>query len=110
MDRETFKFIMTIVGSCVGVTSFFFTMFQYWRKKQDEKFDLFKASIKEWLDKEEIDRRDADQRHDKRLQDLEGMVAERFESRLSKIEGELKWMGSILKSIQDWFNDRAKEA
>jgi hypothetical protein len=103
MDRETFKFIMTIVGSCVGVTSFFFTMFQYWRKKQDEKFDSFKSVIMQSLKDEITERRQGENRLEKRIHELESSISQGFERRLSIIEGELKGIKSSLNSILNWF-------
>jgi hypothetical protein len=40
---------------------------------------------------------------DKRLEFLEQSVLHGFESRLSNMEGELRVIRSIVKSIQEWF-------
>lgn len=100
---EIAKFVLTAVGTFVSVISLSFAVFQYWRKKQDEKFDLFKKLITGMIQREEQGRKESDARHDDRLRDLENTMAQRFESRLSIMEGELKGIKSILQSIQNWF-------
>jgi hypothetical protein len=100
---EIAKFILTAVGTFLSVISLSFAVFQYWRKKQDEKFDLFKKVITDMIQKEEQNRKESDARHDDRLRDLESTMVQRFESRLSIMEGELKGIKSILQSIQTWF-------
>jgi hypothetical protein len=100
---EIAKFVLTAVGTFVSVISLSFAVFQYWRKKQDEKFDLFKKTITDMVQKEEQGRKESDARHDDRLRDLESTMVQRFESRLSIMEGELKGIKSILQSIQNWF-------
>jgi hypothetical protein len=102
---EIAKFILTAVGTFVSVISLSFAVFQYWRKKQDEKFDLFKRAIDDMIQEEKRGRKESDAEHDKRLRDLENTMAQRFESRLSIMEGELKGIKSILQSIQNWFID-----
>jgi hypothetical protein len=87
----------------VSVISLSFAVFQYWRKKQDDKFDLFKKTITDMVQKEEQGRKESDARHDGRLRDLESTMVQRFESRLSIMEGELKGIKTILQSIQNWF-------
>jgi hypothetical protein len=80
-----------------------FAVFQYWRKKQDEKFELFKKAIDDTVQEEKRSRKESDAEHDKRLRDLESTMVQRFESRLSNMEGELKGIKSVLQSIQNWF-------
>jgi hypothetical protein len=80
------------VGTFLSVLSLSFAVFQYWRKKQDEKFDLFRTEI-----------RDTEARHEKRLSNLENMMSQKFENRLSVMEGELKGIKAILQSINNWF-------
>jgi hypothetical protein len=100
---EIAKFVLTAVGTFVSVISLSFAVFQYWRKKQDEKFDLFKKTIDGMIRKEEQSRKESDVQHESRLRDLESTMAQRFENRLSIMEGELKGIKSILQSIQNWF-------
>jgi hypothetical protein len=100
---EIAKFVLTAVGTFVSVISLSFAVFQYWRKKQDEKFDLFKKTIDGMIRAEEQSRKESDAQHESRLRDLESTMARRFENRLSVIEGELKGIKPILQSIQNWF-------
>jgi hypothetical protein len=100
---EIAKFVLSAVGTFISVISLSFAVFQYWQKKQDEKFDLFKKTIDNMLQEEEQSRKESDTQHENRLRDLESTVAQRFESRLSIMEGELKGIKSILQSIQNWF-------
>jgi hypothetical protein len=100
---EIAKFVLTAVGTFVSVISLSFAVFQYWRKKQDEKFDLFKKTIDGMIRAEEQNRKESDTQHESRLRDLESTMAQRFENRLSIMEGELKGIKSILQSIQNWF-------
>jgi hypothetical protein len=100
---EIAKFVLTAVGTFVSVISLSFAVFQYWRKKQDEKFDLFKKTIDGMIRQEEQSRKESDVQHENRLRDLESTMAQRFENRLSVMEGELKGIKSILQSIQNWF-------
>jgi archaellum component FlaC len=80
-----------------------FAMFQYWRKRQDEKFELFKKAVDDTVQEEKRNRRESDAEQDRRLRDLENTMAQRFESRLSNMEGELKGIKTVLQSIQNWF-------
>jgi len=91
------------VGTFLSVFSLSFGIFQYWRKKQDEKFELFRSSINEMVQSEEKSRKEVDARHEKQLGNLESMMSLRFENRLSTIEGELKGMRGTLEKIQQWF-------
>jgi hypothetical protein len=100
---EIAKFVLTAVGTFISVVALSFTVFQYWRRKQDEKFDLFKKAVTDMVREEKQNRKDSDTEHDKRLRDLENTMAQRFESRLSVMEGELKGIKSIFHSIENWF-------
>jgi hypothetical protein len=100
---EIAKFILTAVGTFLSVFALSFTVFQYWRKKQDEKFESLSASVEVRVRNEEEARKEAMARMDKRLEFLEQSVLHGFESRLSNMEGELRVIRSIVKSIQDWF-------
>jgi archaellum component FlaC len=100
---EIAKFVLIAVGTFVSVISLSFAVFTYWRKKQDEKFDLFKKTIDEMIQEEKRGRKESDAQHENRLRDLENTMAQRFENRLSVMEGELKGIKSILQSIQNWF-------
>lgn len=86
------EFIFAAVGSFLSVFGISFTVFQYWKKKQDEKFSDLKTETK-----------DSMLRLEKRIDTLEQSVVRNFESRLSVIEGELRGIKPILQSIQNWF-------
>lgn len=100
---EIAKFVLTAVGTFISVFALSFTIFQYWRKKQDEKFDLFKKSVEEKIRAESDYRKESVSRMEGRIGSLETTMAQRFENRLSMIEGELKGLKTILQSIQNWF-------
>jgi hypothetical protein len=89
---EIAKFILTAVGTFLSVFGLSFTVFQYWKKKQDEKFDTLKSETKKSIE-----------RMGSRIEVLEQQVLRNLESRLSLIEGELKGIKPILQSIQNWF-------
>jgi len=111
---EIAKFILTALGSFLSVFGLSFTIFQYWKKKQDEKFAGLKSSLENSVLKEsqilenavlkesQI-REDAVSRLDKRMEFLERSVVHGVENRLSVIEGELKGIKPILQAIQGWF-------
>ncbi|HCC37021.1 MAG TPA: hypothetical protein DEQ14_05110 [Treponema sp.] len=100
---EIAKFALTAVGTFLSVFSLSFAVFQYWRKKQDEKFDLLKKSVEDIALKEVDDRKEAVSRMERRIGAIEGTMSQRFENRLSVIEGELRGLKPILQSIQNWF-------
>ncbi|MDR1253248.1 MAG: hypothetical protein LBK62_13980 [Treponema sp.] len=100
---EIAKFVLTAIGTFVSVISLSFAVFTYWRKKQDEKFNLFKKTVDGMIQEEKQGRKESDAQHENRLRDLENTMAQRFENRLSVMEGELKGIKSILQSIQSWF-------
>jgi hypothetical protein len=89
---EIAKFILTAVGTFLSVFGLSFTVFQYWKKKQDEKFDTLKNETKESI-----------KRMGSRIEVLEQNALRNLENRLSLIEGELKGLKPILQSIQNWF-------
>ena len=95
------------LGTFLSVLSLSFAVFQYWRKKQDEKFELFRKSIASMVQSEEQSRKETEARHEKRLCNLESMMSQRFENRLSTIEGELKGMRGLLEKIQQFFINSA---
>jgi hypothetical protein len=100
---EIAKFVLTAIGTFISVISLSFAVFQYWRKKQDEKFDLLKKVVTDMVREEKQGRKESDAEHDKRLRDLENTMAQRFEGRLSNMEGELRGIKTVLQSIQNWF-------
>ena len=79
---EIAKFVLTAVGTFLSVFGLSFTVFQYWRKKQDEKFDSLKTETKESV-----------KRMGSRVEALERNALRHLESRLSLIEGESKTTG-----------------
>ena len=89
---EIAKFVLTAIGTFLSVFALSFTVFQYWKKKQDEKFDSLKTETRESI-----------KRMGSRIELLEQQVLRNLENRLSLIEGELKGLKPILQSIQNWF-------
>jgi len=100
---EIAKFVLTALGTFLSVFGLSFTVFQYWRKKQDEKFDGLKNTLEDALIKESQIRGDAVSHLEKRVEFLEHSIVHGFENRLSVIEGELKGIKPILQAIQNWF-------
>jgi DNA-binding FrmR family transcriptional regulator len=100
---EIAKFIFTAIGTFLSVFGLSFTVFQHWRKRQDEKFDLLKKSIDANIQKETDSRKESMARMEGRITAIENTMSQRFENRLSVIEGELKGIKPILQSIQNWF-------
>ena len=100
---EIAKFILTAIGTFLSVFALSFTVFQYWRKKQDEKFDGLKDTVHGAVQKEIQSRTDAVSRLEKRIEFLERSVVHGFENRLSVIEGELRGIKPILQAILNWF-------
>ena len=89
---EVAKFVLTAIGTFLSVFALSFTVFTYWKKKQDEKFDSLATETKESI-----------KRMGQRIELLEQQVLRNLENRLSLIEGELKGLKPILQSIQSWF-------
>ena len=104
---EIAKFIFTAIGTFLSVFSLSFAVFQYWRKKQDEKIELFRESVEKMVQNESDSRRDAVSQIQGRVKSLEETMSQRFENRLSTIEGELKGMRGTLEKIQQWFIDNS---
>jgi len=100
---EIAKFILTAVGTFLSVFGLSFTVFQHWRKRQDEKFDLLKKSLDASVQNETNNREKAVSHMEGRITAIEATLSQRFENRLSIIEGELKGIKPILQSIQNWF-------
>jgi len=89
---EIAKFVLTAIGTFISVLALSFTVFQYWRKKQDEKFSELRNETKNSI-----------ARLGERIGSIEQSFVRNFESRLGQIEGELKGIKPILQSIQNWF-------
>ena len=102
---EIAKFILTAVGTFLSVFALSFTVFQYWRKKQDEKFNVLKETLKGEVQGERDARKESLERLGKRIEILETNVMQDLQRRISTIEGELKGMRNILEKIQGWFVD-----
>ncbi len=100
---EIAKFVLTAIGTFLSVFALSFTVFQYWRKKQDEKFDGLKSNIESAIQKEAAARGAAQERLHKRIDDLEQSFAHSLERRLSTIEGEIKGLRQTMQSVQNWF-------
>jgi hypothetical protein len=97
------KFVLAAIGTFLSVAALSFTVFQYWRKKQDEKFELLKKSLETSVQEESNCRKEAISRIDERLYTLESTTFLKVENRLGGIEGELRIIKSTLQAIQGWF-------
>jgi hypothetical protein len=102
---EIAKFVLTAVGTFLSVFALSFTVFQYWRKKQDEKFNVLKDSLKDEVLGERTARKESLDRLGKRIENLENNITQDIQRRMSTIEGELKGMRNVLEKIQEWFID-----
>ena len=100
---EIAKFVLYSIGSFVSVFTLSFSIFQYWKKKQEDKYNAFKTETKESLQRESEARQRDINKLEKRIENLENTFVHSVEHRMSNIEGELKSMRPILQSIQDWF-------
>ena len=100
---EIAKFILTAIGTFLSVFTLSFAIFQYWKKKQDEKFDTLKISIRNEITGEKIEREKSAERLQKRIESLEIHIMHDLQRRMSTIEGELKGMRNVLETIQGWF-------
>jgi hypothetical protein len=100
---EIAKFILAAVGTFISVSALSFTIFQHWRKKQEEKIDSLKNGLGASIDTERKERKEAFERLNQKVDRLENMVFENFGQRLSGIEGMLKAMKPTLDKIQEWF-------
>lgn len=80
-----------------------FSIWQYWRKKQEERFSGLKADTKEGLQRESEARQKDINKLEKRIENLENTLVQSVQQRMSSIEGELKGIKPILQSIQNWF-------
>lgn len=100
---EIAKFVFTAIGTFLSVLALSFSVFQYWKKKQDEKIEQVKVETKEQLASETTLRKQDVQRIEKKLDSLESTLVQSMQQRMSAIEGELKGMKPILQSIQNWF-------
>ncbi|QQO10328.1 hypothetical protein [Breznakiella homolactica] len=100
---EIAKFILTAVGTFLSVLGLSFTVFSYWRKRQDEKFNALKKTMANSVMAEEKMRTRELERLERRMIILEDKLMHEMQRRLSDIEGELKGLRPILQSIQNWF-------
>jgi hypothetical protein len=92
---EIAKFILTAIGTFISVSGLFFAVFQFWVKKREEKDVAFQSSVRNELESERRQSRDEiQQERQERKDSIE---------RLGNIEGELRGMRELLKSIQHWF-------
>jgi uncharacterized protein YlxW (UPF0749 family) len=111
---EIAKFILTAIGTFISVSGLFFAVFQFWVKKREEKDAAFQSSVRNELDSErrqsqdEIqqerqERKDSIERLGNKIDELEHSIMEGVLTRIGNIEGELRGMRELLKSIQHWF-------
>lgn len=100
---EIAKFVLYSVGSFVSVFTLSFSIFQYWKKQQEDKYNAFKTETKESLQRESEARQRDINKLEKRIENLENTLVQSVQQRMSSIEGELKGIKPILQSIQNWF-------
>ena len=100
---EIVKVILTAVGTFLSVLALSFTVFQYWRKKQEERIDNLKTGLGASIDTERKERKEEIGQLRQKVEKLESMVLQNFESRLSSIEGLLRGIRPIMEKIQEWF-------
>jgi len=89
---EIAKFVLAAAGTFISVLSLSFAVFQYWKKKQDKKFEDLETKTQNSI-----------KSMGERIGALEKDALRSLENRLSQIEGELKGFKPILQSIQNWF-------
>lgn len=80
-----------------------FSIFQYWKRKQEDKYNAFKTDTRESLQRESEARQKDINKMEKRIENLENTLVQSVQQRMSSIEGELKGIKPILQSIQNWF-------
>ena len=102
-DMEIAKFVLIAVGTFISVTGLFWSIWTYWKKKQEGNDKQFQKSVKESIDMEQTARLREHEKLEKRVDYLEGQVINEMQRRMSNIEGELKGFKPILQSIQNWF-------
>ena len=100
---EIAKFVLMAAGTFLSVLTLSFAVFQYWKRKQDEKFDLLKSTMADSVRTEKTSRKEEIDRLEKRIVYLETSILEGFQQRMGAIEGELKGIRPILQAIQNWF-------
>jgi len=100
---EIAKFVFTAIGTFLSVFALSFSIWQYWRKKQEERFVNLKNDTKEGLQRESEARQKDINKMEKRIENLENTLVQSVQQRMSSIEGELKGIKPILQSIQNWF-------
>ena len=100
---EIAKFVLYSIGSFVSVFTLSFSIFRYWKKKQEDKYNDFKTETKESLQRESEARQRDINKMEKRIENLENTLVQSVQQRMSSIEGELKGIKPILQSIQNWF-------
>ncbi len=100
---EILKIALTAIGTFVSVLALSFTVFSYWKKKQEDENNAFKASVKETIIAEKCTREKDYEKLEKRVDYLENNFMTSVQTRMGNIEGELKGMRPILQAIQNWF-------
>ena len=100
---EIAKFVFTAVGTFLSVFTLSFSIFQYWKKKQEDKYNAFKTDTRESLQRESEARQKDINKMEKRIENLENTLVQSVQQRMSSIEGELKGIKPILQSSQQWF-------
>lgn len=100
---ETAKFIFTCISIGLAV---FGTIAGLWRAYNKKITARIISAEKDAQGKIENVKKDCEKRIEfleGEVRDLQKIVGEGLQRRLSSMEGEMKGMANILKSIQDWF-------
>ena len=103
IKMEIAKFVFSSIGTFISVFGLSFSIFQYWKKKQEENFKALKNDTEAGIRREADARQKEIMRIEKRLDNLEGSLVQSMQQRMSSIEGELKGIKPVLQSIQNWF-------
>ncbi|WP_020613129.1 hypothetical protein [Sediminispirochaeta bajacaliforniensis] len=97
------KFVLAAIGTFLSVSGLSFTVFTYWKKKQEEKDATFRQSISELILVEKEARIEDHRKLEKRVDYLENTLLSEMQRRMGEFGGELKGIKPILQSIQNWF-------
>jgi poly(A) polymerase Pap1 len=100
---ETAKFVLTAVGTFLSVLGLSFSVFQHWKKKQEEKLEAMKDSLTKKIQDETDGRREAELRLRDRVDKMDDYITTEFERRMGRIEGKLDGIAQIVGKVQDWF-------
>ena len=98
---EIAKFILTALGTFLSVFALIFSMFQHWRKKQEDKLESINSSLSKKIQSEIENRKETETRLRDRIDKIDEYVTQEFEP--GRIEGKLDGIAEIVSKMQDWF-------